>query len=71
MPITHIEEKRLTAGQKVDRCIELMAEVEILLGSMKFEYADHRGNIEEAIEYAEYISTNLQGHKKDIQQGKE
>lgn len=63
--------KTLTAQQKLERCIEIAEELEILLGSMKFEYSDNRGNIAESIEYAEYISANMQGHKKDIQQGKE
>lgn len=62
---------KLTAQQKLERCIEISSELESLLASMRFEYADHRGNIEEAIEYAEYITASLQGHKKDIAAGKE
>ena len=63
--------KTLTSQQKLDRCIALSAELEILLNSMKFEYLDKRGNIAESIEYAEYISANMQGHKTDIKEGKE
>lgn len=63
--------KKLTAEQKLYKCIGLAEELEMLLGSMKFEYSDKRGNIAEALEYAEYISANMQGHKKDVQEGKE
>lgn len=62
---------KLTAQQKLERCIQISAELEFLLASMRFEYADHRGCLAESVEYAEYIFANLVGHKNDIERGRE
>lgn len=62
---------RWKASDKLTFCISQLKQIEIFLASMKFEYADHRGNIEESHEYCEYMLANLEGHQKDIQEGKE
>lgn len=68
-------EMRRLAGcsseQRIDECIGMAYLLSEMINKISLEFTDHRGNLEQAKDFADSIAVNLIGHKADIQAGKE
>ena len=51
--------------------LAMAIELEQSINKLTTRYADHRGNLDEAMRCISDIITNLEGHQKDMAEGKE
>lgn len=51
--------------------LAMAVELEQALNKLTKRYTDHRGNLEESMRCISDIITNIEGHQKDIAEGKE
>ncbi len=59
------------AKPTIQDTLDMAIELEQAINKLTKRYIDHRGNLDEAMRFISDIICNLEGHQKDIAEGKE